>query len=200
MEKLLIIDNYDSFTYNLAQIVEEYGNIDCDIVKNDCINFDSMEQYSKILISPGPGIPDEAGDMKKVIEIYGATKSILGICLGHQAIVEVYGGHISNLKNVFHGIRCKTRILDAKHYIFKDLDSVINVGLYHSWAVELPLPLYLVLTAVSEKGVIMGVRHLKHDVVGLQFHPESYMTDIGATLLKNWLNHNHSTELSDNFL
>lgn len=190
--KVLIIDNHDSFTYNLVQLVEQTGLCEVDVVKNnpacagqnyDCSGFD------KILFSPGPGIPsEEKGLMKSLITKYSGTKSILGICLGHQAIAEFYGGKIINFNQPFHGIMEKIRITESLDYLFHGMQKTINGGLYHSWGVcNENFPECLNITAVSESGIIMAISHKKFDIKGLQFHPESIMTESGKDIITNWL-------------
>jgi anthranilate synthase component 2 len=187
MKKLLILDNYDSFTYNLVQLVEQHGGWDFHIQKNDGISLDAIEDYDKILLSPGPGLPSDAGIMPKLIEKYVSSKSILGICLGHHAIAEAFGGSLYQFLQPVHGVQRKTSIL-YDDIIFKNIPRTIEVGLYHSWAVQREsLPKELLITAISEKGVIMAMRHKKYDVSSLQFHPESIMTAYGRQMIWNWL-------------
>jgi len=160
-----------------------------DIYRNDKISLEDVSRYDKILLSPGPGIPDEAGIMKQVVKEYGPTKSILGICLGHQGIAEVYGASLFNIPKVLHGVTSLTEITDHDEYLFKNVPSQFQATHYHSWAV-LPesIPSQLKVTAVNDEGMIMGLRHQKYDVKGLQFHPESIMTPEGPKMIKNWLN------------
>lgn len=185
--KILVLDNYDSFTYNLVHIIRALG-YEPDIYRNDKISLEEVGRYDKILLSPGPGIPDEAGIMKEVIKVYGPSKSILGICLGHQGIGEVYGARLFNIPKVLHGVTSKTEVIDPDDYLFKDLPQVFDTTHYHSWAVQ-PESIngQLKITAVNTDGLIMGLRHTQYDVRGLQFHPESYMTPEGPKILKNWL-------------
>jgi len=185
--RVLLVDNYDSFTYNLAQLLEESKLCSFDIVKNDKINFSLIESYDKIMLSPGPGLPSEAGEMMKVIEQYHDSKSIFGVCLGMQAIAEFFGGKLINLSQVFHGIKAEI-LIDISEPIFKGLKPKIEVGLYHSWAVDNDyLPDCLTVTAKSSKGIIMSLSQKKFDVNGVQFHPESYMTPDGRKIIENWL-------------
>ncbi|MFA4852849.1 MAG: aminodeoxychorismate/anthranilate synthase component II [Bacteroidales bacterium] len=186
--KVLIIDNHDSFTYNLVQLVEQSGLCEVDIVKNNITEYD-YSGFDKILFSPGPGIPsEEKGLMKSLIAKYSGTKSILGICLGHQAIAEFYGGKIVNLNQPFHGIKEKIRITESTEYLFSGLPNIINGGLYHSWSVGYEnFPECLNITAISESGIIMAVSHKTSDIKGLQFHPESIMTESGKDIITNWL-------------
>ena len=185
--KILILDNYDSFTYNLVHIVREL-NFDYDVYRNDKITLEEVSKYDKILLSPGPGIPDEAGIMKALIQTYATTKSILGICLGHQGIAEVFGASLFNIPRVLHGVTSQTSVEDNDEVLFKNAPPTFQVCHYHSWAVS-PESLTpdLVVTARNAEGMIMGIRHKKYDVRGLQFHPESIMTPEGPKMMANWL-------------
>ncbi|SDR95214.1 anthranilate synthase component 2 [Maribacter dokdonensis] len=186
MKKILVIDNYDSFTYNLVHYLEE---LECKVVvkRNDQLTLEEIDAFDKIVLSPGPGIPDEAGLLKPIIEKYAPTKSIFGVCLGQQAIAEVYGGSLINLKEVYHGIATKINITkDA--VIFKDIPKEIEVGRYHSWVVDTNLPDVLEATSVDENGQIMSLQHKEYDVHAVQFHPESVLTPQGKKMLENWLN------------
>ncbi len=185
--KILILDNYDSFTYNLVHIVREL-NYDYDVFRNDKIALEAVGKYDKILLSPGPGIPDEAGIMKALIQTYAASKSILGICLGHQGIAEVFGASLFNIPKVLHGVTSQTSVEDNDEVLFKNVPPTFQVCHYHSWAVS-PESLTpdLVVTARNTEGMIMGIRHKKYDVRGLQFHPESIMTPEGPKMMANWL-------------
>ncbi len=185
--KILVLDNYDSFTYNLVHLIRENGYA-VDIFRNDKIPLEEVARYDKILLSPGPGVPDEAGIMKEVVREYGPVKSILGICLGHQGIAEVYGATLFNIPKVLHGVTSVAEVKEADDYLFKDVPTRFQATHYHSWAVvpESITP-ELKVTAVNEEGLIMGLSHRKHDVRGLQFHPESIMTPIGPKIIKNWL-------------
>lgn len=185
--KILIIDNFDSFTYNLRQIVEEF-HYDYTIIKNDEVTFDKINKYSKILISPGPGIPEQAGQVKKIIKQFAPSKSILGICLGHQAIAEVFGGRLYNFSEVCHGIATNVKVTDSDDYLFNGLPQSFDAGLYHSWAVSKNnFPDCLKITSISKDDVIMSLSHIEYDVKGVQFHPESIMTKYGRQLIRNWL-------------
>lgn len=186
MKKVLIIDNYDSFTYNLVHYLEDLG-CEVTVLRNDQFELDEVSAFDKILLSPGPGIPDEAGLLKDVIREYAKTKSILGVCLGQQAIGEVFGGELVNLDSVYHGVSTKVKILDKDEILFKGLDAEIEVGRYHSWVVDAKLPDVLIPTSVDEKGQVMSLRHSSFDVRGVQFHPESVLTPHGKQILKNWL-------------
>lgn len=184
---VLILDNYDSFTYNLVQLVEENGAIPV-VIKNDRINLELVAAYDKILFSPGAGIPTEFPIMKQIVEQYRNSKSILGICLGHQAIAEAYGGKLFNMPEVLHGKKHKIIITDRNDYLFDGLPESFEVGLYHSWAVDRQfLPEIIKVTAISSNGTIMALSHVTDDVKGIQFHPESYMTEYGKRIIKNWL-------------
>lgn len=184
--KILVIDNYDSFVYNLVHYLEE---LDCKVVvkRNDQLRIDDVEEYDKILLSPGPGIPEEAGLLKPIIEKYAATKSILGVCLGMQAIGEVFGGKLLNLDEVHHGVATKITLFVDDEYLFDGLEKELIVGRYHSWVVEKNLPPTLQATSYDEKGEIMSLRHKEFDVRGVQFHPESVLTPEGKKMIKNWV-------------
>ena len=194
MNKILILDNYDSFTYNLVQLVEEIIGGEVDAYRNDEISIDDVDRYDKIILSPGPGIPSEAGILLSLIKTYAKSKSILGVCLGHQAIGEVFGGQLTNLSKVFHGIKTKINLIPAVSQSkndndwFKGLDDEIEVGRYHSWVInELDVPAELEVTAVDSSGMIMSIRHREYDIQGVQFHPESVLTPNGRKMLENWL-------------
>lgn len=187
---ILLIDNYDSFTYNLSQYLEEEGGEDVEVTvwRNDQFGLDDVERFDKIVLSPGPGVPDEAGLLKAVIRRYAPTKPILGVCLGEQAIGEVFGAEIYNLNTVFHGIQSSVRIV-ASDYIFDNLSDSIKVGRYHSWVVgKEDFPAELEVTAVSDEGQIMALKHRVYDVHGIQFHPESILTPEGRTIIRNFIN------------
>lgn len=188
IKKILVIDNYDSFVYNLVHYLEE---LDCKVVvrRNDQLHIDDPEEYDKILLSPGPGIPDEAGLLKPIIEKYAATKCILGVCLGMQAIGEVFGGTLLNLDEVHHGVATKINLFVKDEYIFDGLENELIVGRYHSWVVEKNLPPTLQATSYDEKGEIMSLRHKEFDVRGVQFHPESVLTPEGKKMISNWVNY-----------
>ncbi len=186
MKSVLVIDNYDSFTFNLVHILEDLGR-DVTVWRNDQFELSEVESFSKVLLSPGPGLPKDAGLLLPLIENYGATKSILGVCLGHQAIGQVYGAQLKNLNQVFHGVDSKLKITSSEDPLFKGLPEEFLVGRYHSWVVE-NLPDELNATAHDEAGLIMAMRHAELDVAGVQFHPESIMTHYGKELISNWLN------------
>ncbi|MBQ7822947.1 MAG: aminodeoxychorismate/anthranilate synthase component II [Bacteroidaceae bacterium] len=188
MAKILLFDNYDSFTYNLLHIVKKLGYADVEVHRNDKIALDDIERFDKILLSPGPGIPEEAGILLPLIKRYAPTKSILGVCLGHQAIAEAFGGKLINLKDVYHGVSSIINIT-GKDYLFNGLPSQLEVGRYHSWIVsQAKLPACIQVTSVDSEGQIMAIRHSEYDVHGIQFHPESVLTPLGETILANWLN------------
>ncbi len=189
-ERILLIDNHDSFTYNLLQILEEHGKFSIDVIKNDRLTLKLIKDYKKILISPGPGVPSEAKILQKVVKNFFQTKSILGVCLGHQAIAEAFGGKLYNLNSVVHGISKIMIITDSNDYLFKGIPSSFEAGLYHSWAVSpSSLPHCIKISAVSDDEVVMAISHKNYDVKGIQFHPESIITKVGKRILFNWLNH-----------
>lgn len=184
--KTVIIDNYDSFTYNLAHLVKELG-AEVDVLRNDKFELEELEKYDKIILSPGPGIPEEAGLLLEVIHTYAGRKPILGVCLGEQAIGQAFGGKLTNLSEVFHGIQTDVKIKN-KDYIFSGLPTEIPVGRYHSWVVDTEgFPEELVITAISSEGQIMALKHREYDVHGIQFHPESVLTPDGKQIVGNWL-------------
>ncbi len=185
--KILVLDNYDSFTYNLVYIIKELGyGTHMDIYRNDRISLDEVGKYDKILLSPGPGLPRDAGIMPQLILRYAATKDILGICLGHQAIGEAFGGGLNNLTEVVHGVASEVKIMED--VLFKGLPERFKIGRYHSWVIdESTLPPDLTITAKTPDGQIMAVRHNEFQVRGLQFHPESILTEHGKSIMKNWI-------------
>lgn len=190
--RILVFDNYDSFTYNLVHLVEKITHIKVDVHRNDQIPLEKVKDYDKIILSPGPGIPEEAGLLLPLIKEYAATKSILGVCLGHQAIGEAFGGTLTNLSTVFHGVATPIKIQDTKNKkqngVLNDLPHTIEVGRYHSWVVNREgFPADLEITAEDETGMIMALQHKTFDVQGVQFHPESVLTPVGETILRNWL-------------
>ncbi len=185
--KVLVIDNYDSFTYNLVHYLEDL-NCDVTVHRNDKLTLKDVEPFNKIVLSPGPGIPDEAGLLKAIIKTYAPTKSILGVCLGQQAIGEVFGGLLVNLNEVYHGVATNVKISVDDEPLFKGLDKNIEVGRYHSWVVNPNLPDVLEATSFDENGQVMSLRHREYDVKGVQYHPESVLTPNGKQILKNWIN------------
>lgn len=185
--KILIFDNYDSFTYNLVHLVKELGYTDVDVIRNDKLDLADVAKYDKIILSPGPGIPSEAGLLLPLIKQYAPTKSILGVCLGHQAIGEAFGANLLNLEDVYHGVASQAKVV-AEHSIFKGIDSDIEVGRYHSWIVASDgLPSCFRVTAVDKDGQIMAMKHKEYDVHGVQFHPESVLTPKGVEMVNNFL-------------
>ena len=187
--RILVLDNYDSFTYNLVHIIRELGYGEhMDVFRNDKILLDDVEQFDKILLSPGPGIPEEAGIMLDLIRKYGASKSMLGICLGHQGIGEVYGAELYNMREVLHGVETPIDLVLEEDILFKDVPASFNVCRYHSWAVKSEtVDGPLVINSVDKEGIVMGISHKEYDVRGLQFHPESILTENGIQIIKNWL-------------
>ena len=192
MHKILVFDNYDSFTYNLVHLVAKITHVSVDVFRNDEIALEKVADYDKIILSPGPGIPSEAGMLLDLIKAFAPTKSILGVCLGHQAIGESFGGTLVNLSTVFHGvatpITIDKEIIGTRNSLFDLLPEKIIVGRYHSWVVsEQDFPDCLAITARDSNGLIMGLQHKQYDVQGVQFHPESVLTPDGETIIKNWL-------------
>ncbi|MGH2647004.1 MAG: anthranilate synthase component II [Ginsengibacter sp.] len=190
--KILIFDNYDSFTYNLVHVVEKIISDKVDVYRNDKISLEKVKNYDKIILSPGPGIPVESGLLLPLIKEYASSKSILGVCLGQQAIGEAFGGSLINLSTVYHGVATKIKVNPkrrvAKNDIFKSLDDELEVGRYHSWIVSKEnFPADLEITAEDENGYIMALRHKTFDVQGVQFHPESVLTPMGEQMMRNWL-------------
>lgn len=188
MKPILVIDNFDSFTYNLVHLLKELGNCRIDIVRNNAINFDSVSDYSRILLSPGPGLPSEAGAMPELIEKFSAKMPILGVCLGHQALAEYFGAKLANLEQVMHGKASNTTITEPNESLFRGIKSPFLVGRYHSWIVSKDhFPESLTVTARDENGEIMAFSHKELPIAGLQFHPESILTEVGHKIISNWL-------------
>jgi anthranilate synthase component 2 len=185
--KLLVFDNYDSFTYNLVHLVKQVDmNIDVQVHRNDKLPLEQVKEFDKIILSPGPGIPSEAGLLLPLLEEYAASKSILGVCLGHQAIGEVFGGKLVNLATVYHGVALNCRLQPSR--LFEGLPENIPVGRYHSWVVsDENFPGDLEITARDDNGYVMALQHKSYDLQGVQFHPESVLTPDGETILRNWL-------------
>lgn len=185
--KILMIDNYDSFTFNLVHYLEDLG---CEVTvkRNDQLSLEEVQNFDEMVLSPGPGIPDEAGLLKPIIKKYGSSKRIFGVCLGQQAIAEVYGGTLVNLDQVYHGVATKINITQ-NDYIFDGLERELEIGRYHSWVVDSKLPDCLEATSIDENGQIMSLRHKEYDIRAVQFHPESVLTPKGKQLLENWLKH-----------
>jgi anthranilate synthase component 2 len=189
MKKILVIDNYDSFTYNLVHYIEELTNIYPSVYRNDEITLDEVGKFDKILLSPGPGIPVEAGICLDLIRRFSSEKSILGVCLGHQAIGEAFGGKMLNLSKVYHGIATPVNIIDRNDHLFEGLPATISAGRYHSWVLTKDeLPDCFSVTCEDENGMIMGISHKHYDVRGVQFHPESVLTEHGLQIIRNWIN------------
>jgi len=190
--KILVFDNYDSFSYNLVHLVEKIIHEKVDVYRNDQITLEKIKEYDKIILSPGPGIPSEAGLLLPLIKEYAATKPILGVCLGHQAIGEAFGGTLENLSTVYHGVATPVKVKSdhtkTNNDVFNELPGILEVGRYHSWVVSKEnFPAILEITAEDENGLIMGLRHKTFDVQGVQFHPESVLTPDGEKMLRNWL-------------
>lgn len=186
--KILVVDNYDSFTYNLVQYIERVLKAPVDVRRNDQVSLEEVAAYQKILISPGPGIPVEAGITLDLIRKFGPEKSILGVCLGHQAIAEAYGGSIANLSTVYHGVSGQMKQVVHDDYLLEGVPVEFDAGRYHSWVVEHEtLPGELEITVENDEGYIMAIRHREHDVRGVQFHPESVLTEYGGRMILNWI-------------
>jgi len=190
--RILVFDNYDSFTYNLVHLVQKIINDRVDVYRNDQIPLEKVKEYDKIILSPGPGIPVEAGLLLPLIKEYASSKPILGVCLGHQAIGEAFGGKLVNLSTVFHGVatpvKVKSKKLKVKNDLFENLPNELEVGRYHSWVVSKEkFPEELEITAEDDNGYIMGLQHKTYDVQGVQFHPESVLTPMGEKIMRNWL-------------
>jgi len=187
--KILVIDTYDSFTYNLVHYIDNLTGVKPDVFRNDKIDLSGISEYDKILLSPGPGIPEEAGICLDLIKRYAHEKSILGICLGHQAIAEAFGATLTNLKQVYHGLATPVDIRDTAEPLFTGLPERFSAGRYHSWVVTKEnLPLCFKITCEDENGIIMGISHKQYKVRGLQFHPESVLTEHGIDIIRNWIN------------
>lgn len=187
MKKILVIDNYDSFVYNLVHYLEEF---DCEVTvrRNDQIELSEVKSFDKILLSPGPGIPSEAGKMMEIIREFASSKSILGVCLGQQAIGEVFGGKLENLDDVFHGVATFSIVKVSDEPLFQNIPTHFEIGRYHSWVVSREnFPDELEITSVDENGQIMALRHRNYDVRGVQFHPESILTPNGKKIIENWV-------------
>lgn len=186
--KILVFDNYDSFTYNLVQMIERITDQKVDVYRNDEISLEEIEKYDKIILSPGPGIPEEAGILLDLIKKYAPTKSILGVCLGQQAIAEAFGGNLINLSEIYHGVATSSKTTRENIKLFRNLPEEIEVGRYHSWAVNNEnFPEELEITAVDNDGMIMALQHKTYDVHGVQFHPESILTPEGEMIIRNFL-------------
>ena len=185
---ILVLDNYDSFTYNLVYMIRELGH-NVDVYRNDQITLEAVNKFDKIMLSPGPGIPTEAGIMREVIATYAPTKSILGVCLGHQGIGEAFGATLMNMPTVYHGVADQAYVTEPTDKLFRGLPGKLEVGRYHSWTiVPESLPDELTITAVDSEGRVMAIAHKQYDVYGVQFHPESILTQLGKNIITNWLN------------
>lgn len=185
--KILVFDNYDSFTYNLVQMIEQIVDDKVEVFRNDQITLEDVDQYDKIVLSPGPGIPEEAGILLDLIKKYAPTKSIFGVCLGQQAIAEAFGGSLINLTEIFHGVATEAKQV-KEHHLFTDLPETFEVGRYHSWAVNPEdFPEELEITSVDKSGMIMSLKHKIYDVHAVQYHPESILTPDGKKILENFL-------------
>ncbi|QGY44108.1 aminodeoxychorismate/anthranilate synthase component II [Maribellus comscasis] len=187
--RIVVIDNYDSFTYNLVHAIKKISGLPVDVFRNDEIALEDLEKYDKIVLSPGPGIPEEAGLLLKIIKEYAPKKSMLGVCLGHQAIGEAFGGKLHNMSRVLHGIATPVELTEIKSVLFDGLPKTLEVGRYHSWIVQQEeLPDCLEVTSYDNDGFIMSMKHKEYDVQGVQFHPESVLTPLGEKMIENWLN------------
>lgn len=186
--KILVIDNYDSFTYNLVHAVKKITGLPVTVCRNDEIELQEIDEYDKIILSPGPGIPSEAGLLLDIIKEYAPTKSMLGVCLGHQAIGEVFGGKLHNMNKVIHGIATPITIISRTSCLFDEIADSFDAGRYHSWIIERDnLPECFEITSLDNEGLVMSMKHKEYDVEGVQFHPESVLTPEGEKMLKNWL-------------
>jgi anthranilate synthase component 2 len=186
--KLLVLDNYDSFTYNLVHYLVDLEVKDIQVKRNDEISIEEVNSFSHVVLSPGPGVPKEAGIMPDLVRTYANSKKILGVCLGHQCIGEVFGANLLNLAEPVHGKKSKIKITDKTDILFQDIEDNLEVGRYHSWVVDPKgLPSDIIVTAVGDNGEIMALRHKEYSVYGVQFHPESVLTDSGHKLMSNWL-------------
>lgn len=188
MTNILLLDNYDSFTYNLLHYIEGVSNQKVDVFRNDKISLIDVEKYDTIVLSPGPGLPKDAGILKEIIKHYSSSKKILGVCLGMQAIGEVFGGKLINLPKVYHGFATKLDIIDKDDLLFKGIPTNTNVGRYHSWVLDRDsFPIDLKITSIDEQGQIMSFKHKTYKVHGVQFHPESILTEYGKEMIANFL-------------
>ncbi len=194
--KIVVIDNYDSFTYNLVHAIKKISGLPVDVFRNDEIKLEDLEKYDKIVLSPGPGLPEESGLLLEIIKEYAPKKSVLGVCLGHQAIGEAFGGKLLNMKKVLHGIATPVELTEIKSVLFEGLPKSFEVGRYHSWIVQKEdLPECFEVTSYDNDGFIMSMKHKEYDVQGVQFHPESVLTPLGEKILENWLKEAKSSEI-----
>lgn len=188
MNNILLIDNYDSFTYNLVHYIEGVSDVKVDVFRNNQISLSEIEKYNTIILSPGPGLPKDTGILLNIIKQYASTKKILGVCLGMQAIGEVFGGKLKNLDNVYHGVATEIEIVDTSDLLFTNIPKNIHVGRYHSWVIDKDTcPTNLKITSVDENGQIMSIKHNTYNVYGVQFHPESILTEYGKEIIANFL-------------
>ena len=188
MKKILVLDNYDSFTYNLVHYIEANGDYEVDVFRNDEISIEEVNNYDTIVLSPGPGLPEDAGILKELIQIYENTKKILGVCLGMQAIGEVFGGKLENLENVYHGVATKLTVIDSSDLIYKSLPQHFEIGRYHSWVISREnYPEKLSITAIEENNQVMSLKHKDYQLYGVQYHPESILTEHGKEIINNFL-------------
>ncbi|MCB9360844.1 MAG: aminodeoxychorismate/anthranilate synthase component II [Flavobacteriales bacterium] len=188
MKKILVLDNYDSFTYNLVHYIEANGDYEVDVFRNDEISIEEVNNYDTIVLSPGPGLPEDAGILKELIQIYAPTKKILGVCLGMQAIGEVFGGKLENLENVYHGVATKLTVIDSSDLIYKSLPQHFEIGRYHSWVISREnFPEKLSITAIEENNQVMSLKHKDYQLYGVQYHPESILTEHGKEIINNFL-------------
>lgn len=188
MKRVLVLDNYDSFTYNLVHYIESSGEYKVDVFRNDEISLEEVGRYEIIVLSPGPGLPNDAGILKAVIEKYASSKKILGVCLGMQAIGEVYGGKLENLTKVYHGVATQLSVVDSNDALFQGLPNSFNIGRYHSWIISSKaFPKELLVTSKDENYQVMSLRHKEFKLYGVQFHPESILSEYGKELINNFL-------------
>ncbi|MES2778698.1 MAG: aminodeoxychorismate/anthranilate synthase component II [Bacteroidota bacterium] len=183
---ILVFDNYDSFTYNLVHCIENITDEKVDVLRNDKISLAEVNAYDKIILSPGPGVPEEAGILLELIKHYGPVKNVLGVCLGHQAIAVSFGGTLRNLSHVFHGVSETINILE-EDILFRGLPENIKAGRYHSWVVEEPIPKDFIVTSRDNNGLVMSMKHKYYNLRGVQFHPESILTPLGENIIRNWI-------------
>lgn len=194
--KIAVIDNYDSFTYNLVHAVKKISGLPVDVFRNDELELGDLEKYDKIILSPGPGLPEEAGLLLDIIREYAPRKSMLGVCLGHQAIGQVFGAKLTNMTQVLHGIASQLTQTHPDPVLFENVPRLFEAGRYHSWIVDQEgFPETLEVTSLDEKGLIMSLKHLQYDVRGVQFHPESVLTPYGEKMISNWLNNSSDHQI-----
>ncbi len=186
--KILVIDNYDSFTYNLVHVVKKISGLQVDVFRNDEIRLEEIDKYDKIILSPGPGLPEEAGLLLDIIKTYAPSKSILGVCLGHQAIGEAFGAKLHNMNKVIHGMSTPVKVTAPENHLFHGLPEIFDAGRYHSWIVQKEsLPACFEITSCDDDGMIMSMKHREYNLEGVQFHPESVLTPLGEKIIENWL-------------